>query len=406
MDLPVGDEEQYSIALQKWIHHKDGIAYLTYPDAKEYNKSLRLKRNVDKLWKVTAVEVIGYYDDYEQSKKKMNQLLAYKSTSEPDSQCARKKKLRKKKTTKKNEYDYDEDSLSPLPTYRNPPDNLSNFDNMEIVFLPTINEDFSTNESTAGATTLIDSGTMQERVSGVRIRSQEPAAGTTAIIDNNVTIPEQSVTGRFLHFQEPAAGATATMDSNVTIQEESMSARLIRFEEPVAAGAIATIDAVYSLLKDVHAKIIKCEILLSSHTDRLITIERRLNIAPQTQKHVVLKSNIPLTTIEELETFEKTLECEEQSTALFSILKNVSGANARNCLFKLFGKVFEDELATKCSWKGRKQNYKMEHLRIVKIIINSARESFPNLNEKCAEQAGIDWFRFANQRLTRTQQKK
>ncbi|KAK4882554.1 hypothetical protein RN001_005873 [Aquatica leii] len=217
----------------------------------------------------------------------------------------------KPKPTRNKDFDYDEGSLSPLSK---PDDNaaddllLNDFENVPVVFLPSIEE--------------------ENFISG------------SDIIDN----------------------ASSIIEPNVSI------------------------NSIYNLLKDVHSKMIKCEVILASHTD-------------------LLKTQLPLQTIEESEAFEDSLQCEEQSCALFSMLKNVSGSNERNCLFKLFAKVFDNKLGVTCSWKGRKQNYRIEHLRLVKIILNATRYTFPNIKDQCVEQAGIDWFRFAQQRLSRAAQK-
>ncbi|KAK4879398.1 hypothetical protein RN001_007544 [Aquatica leii] len=104
----------------------------------------------------------------------------------------------------------------------------------------------------------------------------------------------------------------------------------------------------YNLLKNVYEKLVKCEILLESHTDRLIKIERHLNIAPVHHEVTPLSMELPLKTIEDIEMFEISLLNDAQSSAL--VLKRTLGSNERTTLFKIFAKLFDYNLATLCSW--------------------------------------------------------
>ncbi|KAK4885505.1 hypothetical protein RN001_001776 [Aquatica leii] len=104
----------------------------------------------------------------------------------------------------------------------------------------------------------------------------------------------------------------------------------------------------YNLLKNVYEKLVKCEILLESHTDRLIKIERHLNIAPVHHEVTPLSMELPLKTIEDIEMFEISLLNDAQSSTL--VLKRTLGSNERTTLFKIFAKLFDYNLATLCSW--------------------------------------------------------
>ncbi|KAK4886347.1 hypothetical protein RN001_002618 [Aquatica leii] len=116
-------------------------------------------------------------------------------------------------------------------------------------------------------------------------------------------------------------------------------------------------DKGYNLLKNVYEKLVKCEILLENHTDRLIKIERHLNIAPVHHEVTPLSMELPLKTIEDIEMFEISLLNDAQSSALLQVLKRTLGSNERTTLFKIFAKLFDYNLATLCSWKGRKHNF-------------------------------------------------
>ncbi|XP_031338798.1 uncharacterized protein LOC116167553 [Photinus pyralis] len=139
--------------------------------------------------------------------------------------------------------------------------------------------------------------------------------------------------------------------------------------------------------------VVKCDLLLQSHTDRLrlIAIKKKLNIAQIHQNVPVLSTELPIKTIDELELFEQ----EAQSTALLQLLKRSSGSNERTTIFKMLSKVFD--FATICLWRGRKQNHSVENLQLIKVMPEAVRD----LKDQAIEQAEIDWFRSAQQRFSR-----
>ncbi|KAB0805298.1 hypothetical protein PPYR_02268 [Photinus pyralis] len=160
-------------------------------------------------------------------------------------------------------------------------------------------------------------------------------------------------------------------------------------------------QAVFNLLRSINDQLVKCDLLLQSHTDKLNGIEKKLNILPFQQDIPVLSIELPLKTVEELEHFEETLKDETQLAALKHILKRLVESTERSSVFKMLSKMFDFELATICSWKGRKQNYRTENLALIKILIETVHDSFPYAKDGVIEHAGIDWFRAAQQRFAR-----
>ncbi|KAK4887168.1 hypothetical protein RN001_003439 [Aquatica leii] len=154
----------------------------------------------------------------------------------------------------------------------------------------------------------------------------------------------------------------------------------------------------YNLLQNVYEKRVKRKILLESYTDRLIKIEERLNIAPVHHEVTPLSMELPLKTIEDIKMFEISLLDDAQSNAL--VLKRTLGSNKRTTLCKMFAKLFDYNLATLCSWKGRKHNFRVENLRVIKIMFDAILKSFPNMKNQVMDLAEIDWLRSA-QRLNR-----
>ncbi|KAK4882227.1 hypothetical protein RN001_005546 [Aquatica leii] len=79
-------------------------------------------------------------------------------------------------------------------------------------------------------------------------------------------------------------------------------------------GSVLSNEAVCTLLQNIHVILVKCDLVLQSHTDRLIAIEKKLNIAP-IHDVVVLSSELPLKTVNSIELFEQSLD-DGQSAAL------------------------------------------------------------------------------------------
>lgn len=68
-------------------------------------------------------------------------------------------------------------------------------------------------------------------------------------------------------------------------------------------------------------------------------------------------------------------------------------------------KVFDDESAKLCSWKGKKKNYAVYELRIIKEIHKTIAICHEVMKDIEFEEIAAEWFRFAKQRASRKQKK-
>lgn len=83
-----------------------------------------------------------------------------------------------------------------------------------------------------------------------------------------------------------------------------------------------------------------------------------------------------------------------------NFIANIGGHTAKENIHRILRKVFSDECAKLCSWKGKKNNYAVYELRIIKEI-NAVITSSYECKEVEFEDIAAEWFRFAKQRVAR-----
>lgn len=80
---------------------------------------------------------------------------------------------------------------------------------------------------------------------------------------------------------------------------------------------------------------------------------------------------------------------------------NIGGHTVKDNIHRVLRKVFTDDSAKLCSWKGRKNNfpvYKLLFIKEIQNIISLFHESMKDLE---FEEIAAEWFRFAKQRVSR-----
>ncbi|XP_022179161.1 uncharacterized protein LOC111039823, partial [Myzus persicae] len=81
----------------------------------------------------------------------------------------------------------------------------------------------------------------------------------------------------------------------------------------------------------------------------------------------------------------------------------IGGLNAQNFIKRVLARFFTNELATKYSWTGFRNNNKLENLEIIKIIKGVCMKTF-NGTDVDFETHTKNWFRHASLRLSREKQ--
>eukprot|EP00102_Acyrthosiphon_pisum_P020854 XP_016658064.1 PREDICTED: uncharacterized protein LOC107883111 [Acyrthosiphon pisum] len=85
-----------------------------------------------------------------------------------------------------------------------------------------------------------------------------------------------------------------------------------------------------------------------------------------------------------------------------NFVTQIGGTDAKNFVKRIFQRLFSNELSSKCSWTGFRNNFKLENLTIVAIIKGVCRDNF-KISDIEFETLVKHWFRHGAQRLARDQ---
>ncbi|CAH0559359.1 unnamed protein product [Brassicogethes aeneus] len=95
------------------------------------------------------------------------------------------------------------------------------------------------------------------------------------------------------------------------------------------------------------------------------------------------------------EDIKNNQEAERQNeTALYLL----GGASYKEHIRRGLRKLFSDRLAIKCSWTGRKNNFPLQHLKILELLRTATRKKFGQLTDAEYQQEVALWFRQAQLR--------
>ncbi|KAF0719280.1 DUF4806 domain-containing protein, partial [Aphis craccivora] len=83
-----------------------------------------------------------------------------------------------------------------------------------------------------------------------------------------------------------------------------------------------------------------------------------------------------------------------------NLVTKIGGNNINNFIKRIFGRLFTNQLATKYSWTGFRNDCQLQNLNLIKIIKNIALKTF-NSTEIEFENHVKNWFRHGQQRLNR-----
>nr|CAI5827138.1 unnamed protein product [Callosobruchus analis] len=83
-----------------------------------------------------------------------------------------------------------------------------------------------------------------------------------------------------------------------------------------------------------------------------------------------------------------------------AFVKSVGGKDLRDNINRVLSKIFTNNLATSCSWYGKKGNYAVRTLPLMRIVVDSM-VSIHRTTESAVERFCIEWFRLSRQRLGR-----
>ncbi|GAB1869242.1 hypothetical protein CAJAP_10321 [Camponotus japonicus] len=140
---------------------------------------------------------------------------------------------------------------------------------------------------------------------------------------------------------------------------------------------------------------------------RLINIQQSIdNITPGVLPIVStdrVTKYLPLKTINEILQMEEKLKNEGEIfiNEYKTFVRRIGGHTAREIIRNTMSQVFTNERGLQCSWKGRKENFGVASLCIIKHMREVVLGMYTNYTQKEFDEAASDWLRFAKQRFTR-----
>ncbi|XP_020297252.1 uncharacterized protein LOC109861835 [Pseudomyrmex gracilis] len=115
---------------------------------------------------------------------------------------------------------------------------------------------------------------------------------------------------------------------------------------------------------------------------------------------------LPLSSIENIKEFESLLKNTDEAVMQFKeFLLKIGGNNLRDTIHRTLSKVFTNDCALKCSWKGIRNNFKVSDLYFVKIMRKIILQHSP-MTETEFDNIVAEWLRFAKQRKRREEKGK
>ncbi|XP_025266762.1 uncharacterized protein LOC112638764 [Camponotus floridanus] len=157
------------------------------------------------------------------------------------------------------------------------------------------------------------------------------------------------------------------------------------------------------------------EILRSQATSNLILQDikermHRIEDVMRNQAPVLTKSSedsliaelLPLQTIEAIRNFDLLLHNTNEAVTQFKqFLLRIGGNNPRDIIHRILSKIFSNECAINCSWKGIRNNFKVSNLYFIKIVKREIIFKHLNFTEVEFDNIAAEWLRFAKQRKQR-----
>lgn len=112
---------------------------------------------------------------------------------------------------------------------------------------------------------------------------------------------------------------------------------------------------------------------------------------------------LPLKTTNEILRMEEKFKNEGETfiNEYKTFIRKIGGHTAREIIRNTLSEVFTNECALQCSWKGRKENFGVAPLCLIKHMREVVLGMHTNYTQKEFDEAASDWLRFAKQRFTR-----
>ncbi|XP_077262531.1 uncharacterized protein LOC143897596 [Temnothorax americanus] len=154
----------------------------------------------------------------------------------------------------------------------------------------------------------------------------------------------------------------------------------------------------------------KFNVMFEDVKQRITDLEEGLRIrAPVSIKRndSLIAEILPLKTVEAIRDFDSLLRDTEAAVTQFrDFLLRIGGNNPGDNVHRILPKIFTNECAMNCSWKGIRQNFKVSDLYSIKIMRREMTLQHATLTEADFDNIVAEWLRFAKQRKQRGEKEK
>ncbi|XP_039314174.1 uncharacterized protein LOC105204764 isoform X7 [Solenopsis invicta] len=114
-------------------------------------------------------------------------------------------------------------------------------------------------------------------------------------------------------------------------------------------------------LKDIKQRQIKLENVIKSITP--------IRLKPLDSDDSLIVELLPLATINNMKEFDSLLKTSNEAVTQFKqFLLKIGGNNPRDNIHRILKKIFTNECAVNCSWKGVRKNFQLDNLHFIKMI--------------------------------------
>ncbi|XP_039314166.1 uncharacterized protein LOC105204764 isoform X4 [Solenopsis invicta] len=152
-------------------------------------------------------------------------------------------------------------------------------------------------------------------------------------------------------------------------------------------------------LKDIKQRQIKLENVIKSITP--------IRLKPLDSDDSLIVELLPLATINNMKEFDSLLKTSNEAVTQFKqFLLKIGGNNPRDNIHRILKKIFTNECAVNCSWKGVRKNFQLDNLHFIKMIRRHITSHHMTLTESEFDNIAAEWIRFAKQRKIREKKEK
>ncbi|XP_019697577.1 uncharacterized protein LOC109503969 [Harpegnathos saltator] len=124
------------------------------------------------------------------------------------------------------------------------------------------------------------------------------------------------------------------------------------------------------MLKDIKQRVTKLEDVLKNRTLHM------------SENSGLIAQFLPFVTIKEIKEFESVLKTTDEAVTQFTeFVSKTGGNNSKHTIQRTMKKIFTNECAIKCSWKGIRSNFRVCDLYFIQIMRNAVILQHVNVTE-------------------------